>query len=70
MNKAYVNAENCKACGLCMASCPKQAISMTDEINTHGYKHVQVDREKCIGCGICYTICPDVVFTIAAEQEA
>ena len=67
MSKSVVNPENCKACGLCIASCPKQAISMTDEINTHGYKHVRVDEEKCIGFGICYTICPDAVFTISAQ---
>jgi 2-oxoglutarate ferredoxin oxidoreductase subunit delta len=64
MSKAKVDPEKCKACGLCMDTCAKGAISMTDEINTRGYKHVAVDESKCIGCGICYTVCPDAVFTI------
>ena len=64
MRKSKINPANCKECRVCMANCPKQAISMTDEINVRGYKHITVDEEKCIGCGICYTVCPDGVFTI------
>ena len=64
MRKAVINPENCKECGVCMTNCGKQAISMTDEINTRGYKHITVDEEKCICCGICYVVCPDAVFTI------
>lgn len=67
MRYAVVNPENCKACGLCIENCAKQAIYMTGEINSRGYKHIQVQQEKCIGCGICYTVCPDAVFTIVEE---
>lgn len=69
MKKAFVNPENCKACGLCMENCAPSAPSMTDEINSRGYKHVTVNREICVGCGICYTVCPDAVFTIRETEE-
>lgn len=64
MRKAYINPENCKACGICMDNCSQATIAMTDDINSHGYKHIAVDQSKCVGCGICYIVCPDAVFTI------
>ncbi len=67
MRKAVINPENCKACTVCMQNCAKGAISMTDEINSRGYKHIKVDEAKCVGCGICYIVCPDAVFTIVSE---
>ena len=67
MSKAYVNAERCKACELCMEYCPRKAIEMTNHLNSAGYKHVRVIEEKCIGCGICYTVCPDMVFTVTEQ---
>lgn len=66
-SKAIVNAERCKECRLCTVNCPKNAIEMTDEINSRGYKHVRVDEEKCVGCGTCYLVCPDGVFEIVEE---
>lgn len=62
--KAVANAERCKACGLCMRNCAKEALALTEELNRAGYKIIAVDEEKCIGCGICYTVCPDGVFSI------
>lgn len=62
--KAIVDKERCKECGICIHYCPKKVISMTDELNSRGYKHIQVNEEGCIGCGICYTVCPDGVFSI------
>lgn len=62
--KAIADKERCKECGICIHYCPKKAISMTDELNSRGYKHIKVDEENCIGCGICYTVCPDGVFSI------
>lgn len=67
MRKAVINPENCKECRVCMSVCPKQAISMTDDINTRGYKHIALDEKKCVGCGTCYTVCPDAVFTIVEK---
>lgn len=67
LSKAFINPERCKGCGLCIAYCKKNALEMTDDINTKGYKHIRVLEENCIGCGICYTVCPDGVFTITEK---
>lgn len=69
MSKAYTNTKRCKSCGLCIHYCPKKAIVMTDNLNSAGYKYVEVEKEKCIGCGICYTVCPDGVFEISEKTE-
>ena len=49
---ATVDTKVCAACGVCMRSCPKGAISI--------YRgcHAAVDEEKCVGCGICAKACP------------
>lgn len=60
----YINSARCKACGYCVAACPKGALRHADEVNEKGYKPVIVDTEKCVECGTCYTVCPDTVFTI------
>lgn len=65
--KVKVNDEKCKQCGICVANCPKKAISFSDVINMKGYQPVVVDDAACIGCGICYTMCPDWVFEITGE---
>jgi len=46
----YIN-EDCTGCGLCMRSCPEDAI-------TGGKKerHV-IDTDKCIKCGACKSVC-------------
>ena len=45
----------CRDCGLCMQSCPQNAISR-NEVNGK-YEYVS-DSSKCIGCGICAGLCP------------
>lgn len=68
--KAYENKEACKACGLCIDACPKQAIRIAPgQLNCSGYPYTQVDRARCIGCGICYIVCPDNVYRVTSEAE-
>lgn len=64
MKKVITDVERCKACYLCVANCPKQAISKSDKVNHKGYEYIQVDAIKCIHCGSCYQVCPDFVFSI------
>ncbi|MFX1393893.1 MAG: FAD-dependent oxidoreductase [Promethearchaeota archaeon] len=45
-----INEEKCGLCGLCLQSCPYNAISIdSDKIN--------VDKFKCKGCGTCVSVC-------------
>lgn len=67
MGKVLTHVESCKSCGYCVANCPKDALSLTGEINAKGYQTVIVDDGKCIACGICYNVCPDYVFEIVEE---
>lgn len=54
----------CVHCGICMESCPQQAM-YRDE-----YGFVQISEEKCIGCGICMDVCPLKVITLTDEGTA
>ena len=46
-----INEEKCGLCGLCVESCPYNAIIIEgDKIN--------IDRFKCKGCGTCVSVCP------------
>ncbi|MFA9423295.1 MAG: DUF362 domain-containing protein [Sedimentibacter sp.] len=67
--KVLVKQERCKQCGICVQSCPQNAISFSDEISITGYQPVVVNDDLCIGCGICYTMCPDWVFEILGDRR-
>jgi len=43
------DAERCTACGLCVAACPSNALSVEE-----GWR---IDRRKCEGCGKCVVAC-------------
>jgi NADH-quinone oxidoreductase subunit F len=48
-----IDPERCRGCGICVDSCPAQAISGDAKV-----AHV-IDQAKCIKCGACFSVCPD-----------
>lgn len=46
----------CRDCGLCLQSCPQNAISRVAKEDGK-FEYVS-DENKCIGCGICAGLCP------------
>ncbi len=50
--KYEIDAEACKACGLCIKVCPTEAITGAKKT-----PHV-IDTAKCIKCGNCFVECP------------
>ena len=46
-----INEDKCGLCGLCMQSCPYNAIAI-------GNERISVDKFKCKGCGTCVSVCP------------
>jgi heterodisulfide reductase subunit A len=51
---AYVDAEICSGCGLCVPSCPYDARTM------HDWRHIAtVNTALCQGCGACAMVCPN-----------
>ena len=49
-----VDSDKCFSCGSCIALCPVEAISLTNDST------VQFDKEKCVGstCSVCVDACP------------
>lgn len=49
----------CKACGRCIAACPKKVLELGEELNERGYNYVKYKGEGCIGCSNCFYTCPE-----------
>ncbi len=50
--KPIVSEENCGRCGICVALCPYEAITMPPE------GPVEIDNALCQSCGLCISSCP------------
>lgn len=68
MGKIEVNPDLCKACGLCVAVCPKQVLAQGEHANKMGYFAVVPDDSKgCVACRMCATMCPEGAISVYKE---
>ena len=67
-----INPIECKACGRCVASCPRAALILGDAHNERGYRYVRYVGTDCAGCGNCYYTCPEpgaIELRLAADRD-
>ncbi|MDY0402079.1 4Fe-4S dicluster domain-containing protein [Sulfurovum sp.] len=66
----WVNTARCKACDICVDSCPAGVLSMkADASTTLGAMISIVAPESCIGCNECELSCPDFAIYVAEKSE-
>lgn len=54
-----ITTQWCKSCGICVAFCPKQALSLA------GLEGKAVHTpELCVECGMCERYCPDLAIEL------
>jgi heterodisulfide reductase subunit A len=56
---AVISSKTCSGCGLCISSCPFEALSLNE--NT---KVVEVAQALCEGCGTCVASCPSSALSL------
>ena len=61
--KAFVNNQECVACGCCIKVCPRNAISIPKGI------YATINKELCIGCGQCAKECPASVISLVKNEK-
>ena len=61
---AFVNQVDeilCSACGLCVETCPFEALALDDML--------QVNSVRCVGCGVCVLNCPNEALGLVRRPE-
>jgi len=65
-----VDENLCKACELCVESCPQHVIALDmDTITPRGYHPAYLFKDGCTGCGICAIVCPEAAITVYREKS-
>lgn len=65
MGKIVIEKERCKGCELCIATCPKKLIKLSQEFNEKGYHFILFSgSNECTGCTMCGRICPDMTIEV------
>ena len=57
-----INEKWCKACGICVAFCPKNVLSLESKVKI-------VNENDCIYCGQCEQRCPDYAIYVKEEEN-
>ena len=65
-----INRDICKGCELCIPACPQNSLGLSDQINRHGYRYVQLVQDNCTGCINCALVCPDCAITVYQEPKS
>jgi len=61
--KLIIQPEWCKGCGICIAFCPRNVLSLINN-------KVQItQKSSCILCGLCEQRCPDYAIYLSDESE-
>jgi len=47
----WINEEDCTGCGVCVETCPVDAITMSGAV-------ARIEMDECIRCGQCHEACP------------
>ncbi|MDY6917193.1 MAG: 4Fe-4S binding protein [Chloroflexota bacterium] len=63
-DKVVLYHDWCKRCGICVAFCPRKALT-TDEA---GYPQLSASSQ-CNSCGLCEVLCPDFAVTVPARRR-
>lgn len=55
--------ERCKACELCVVTCPQGNLKLSTRLNHAGFHPAEFSYQgvkgSCTACGVCYWVCPD-----------
>jgi 2-oxoglutarate ferredoxin oxidoreductase subunit delta len=70
MGKIAIDKERCKGCQLCIVTCPKKSIRLSEAFNEKGYHFVIFQEEsECTSCTFCGRICPDMAIEVYKEEK-
>jgi 2-oxoglutarate ferredoxin oxidoreductase subunit delta len=64
IGEIIIDIEKCKGCELCVESCNKESIGISQTINLKGYQFAIKINDLCNGCGSCALVCPDAVISV------
>ena len=69
LNTAIVNQQTCVSCGLCVETCPYQAIEIVQtKVPYRGQVQIaKVDPGKCMACGLCSAVCRSTSISVPED---